>query len=123
MDWFMVKIVYEIICGEGDHMAQFDEQLRLINAANEKEAFQKANMIGEAEAVCFPNIKSELVQWNFMGVTEILAIADFSHGAEIWSRIREEDQADYYRNQILTRTGYLAQNLQTCHPSPFLTLP
>lgn len=121
MDWFIAKIVYEIICGPGNHTAQFDEQLRLIKAANEKDAYRQAITIGEAEAVCFPNIKSELVQWNFMAVTEIFPITDFTHGAEIWSRIREEDQPASYRDQILKRAGSLAQNQLTCHPSPSLT--
>jgi hypothetical protein len=28
MRWFVAKIVYQIICGNGNHMPQFDEQLR-----------------------------------------------------------------------------------------------
>ena len=30
MKWYLAKIVYRIICGEGNHTPQFDEQLRLI---------------------------------------------------------------------------------------------
>ena len=26
MHWFLAKIVYRIICGSGEHTAQFDEQ-------------------------------------------------------------------------------------------------
>ena len=32
MNWYLAKIVYRIICGQGNHTAQFDEQLRLIQA-------------------------------------------------------------------------------------------
>ena len=46
MNWFMAKIVYRIICGEGDHTPQFDEQLRLIVADNEEEALKKGYAIG-----------------------------------------------------------------------------
>lgn len=47
MNWYLAKIVYRIICGEGDHIAQFDEQLRLINAASKVDAFHKAQLIGK----------------------------------------------------------------------------
>ena len=45
MNWYMAKIVFRIICGEGHHTPQFDEQLRLIGATNEEEAFEKAKAI------------------------------------------------------------------------------
>jgi hypothetical protein len=47
MNWYLAKIVYRIICGDGDHTAQFDEQLRLIYAANKEDAFYKAQHIGK----------------------------------------------------------------------------
>jgi hypothetical protein len=47
MNCYLAKIVYRIICGEGKHMPQFDEQLRLIYAEDDFHAFQKARIIGE----------------------------------------------------------------------------
>ena len=35
MKWYLAKIIYRIICGEGIHTPQFDEQLRLIHAEDE----------------------------------------------------------------------------------------
>ncbi|MEP7129294.1 MAG: DUF4288 domain-containing protein, partial [Chitinophagales bacterium] len=29
MNWYLAKIVFRIICGDGLHQPQFDEQLRL----------------------------------------------------------------------------------------------
>ena len=49
MTWYLAKIVYRILCGDGNHTAQFDEQLRLIAASNEVEAFAKAQQIGRKE--------------------------------------------------------------------------
>ena len=49
MNWYMAKIVYQIICGEGNHKPQFDEQLRLIEAPTENEALRKAQEIGQRE--------------------------------------------------------------------------
>ena len=47
MNWYLAKIVYRIICGNGDHAAQFDEQLRLIYATNKEDAFYKAQLTGK----------------------------------------------------------------------------
>ena len=35
MKWYLAKLVYRIICGEGNHKPQFDEQLRLIYAEDD----------------------------------------------------------------------------------------
>ena len=40
MNWYVAKLVFRVISGAGDHQAQFDEQLRLINADNELSAFE-----------------------------------------------------------------------------------
>jgi hypothetical protein len=55
MNWYLSKIIFRIICGEGQHTPQFDEQLRLIAAANEEEAFDKAMAIGQREQDGFYN--------------------------------------------------------------------
>ncbi len=47
MKWYLAKLVFRIICGEGEHTAQFDEQLRLIKANNKEEAFHKAKRVGK----------------------------------------------------------------------------
>jgi hypothetical protein len=96
MNWYVTKIVYQIICGNGQHAAQFDEQLRLVQAHDEEEAFEKAVRIGESEADVFFNQKQELVQWKFINVAELYRLSKFVDGAEIHSRIREVDDAENY---------------------------
>ena len=46
MNWYVAKIVFRIMSGDGNHHAQFDEQLRLISADDELQAFEKATAIG-----------------------------------------------------------------------------
>jgi hypothetical protein len=41
MKWYVAKLVFQIICGEGNHTAQFDEQLRLVQSEDEDSAFAK----------------------------------------------------------------------------------
>ena len=36
MNWYLSKLVFRIVCGDGQHRAQFDEQLRLIAAADKE---------------------------------------------------------------------------------------
>ncbi|HUQ97472.1 MAG TPA: DUF4288 domain-containing protein [Chitinophagaceae bacterium] len=96
MKWYLAKIVYRIVCGDGNHTAQFDEQLRLISAKDEDEAFEKATSIGHSEGETFFNNKAEAVQWVFVNVSELYRLQQLIDGAELYSRITEVDDADSY---------------------------
>lgn len=77
-------------------MAQFDEQLRLIAAADEDEAFEKAASIGKDEEDSFYNLKQQLVRWQFINVSELYHLNELIDGAEMYSRISEVDNAEAY---------------------------
>jgi len=96
MNWYLTKIVYRIICGQGNHMAQFDEQLRLIQADTAQEAFEKSAMLGEKEEDKFFNEDQKLVQWKFINVAELYKLSGLLDGAELYSRIQETDNAELY---------------------------
>jgi hypothetical protein len=100
MKWYLIKIVYRIICGEGSHKPQFDEQLRLITANNEDEAYMKACVIGKDEEDAFYNQKQQLVRWQFINVSELYHLHELIDGAELYSRINEVDDADTYINFV-----------------------
>jgi len=53
MNWYLAKIVFRIVCGDGEHTPQFDEQLRLILASSKEEAFKKAGHKVEKEKKTF----------------------------------------------------------------------
>src|SRR3712207_6594892 len=106
MNWYLAKIVYQIICGNGAHKPQFDEQLRLVQAANEEEAFSKARKIGEAEQEVFYNQKQQLVQWRFVNVSELYQM-DLVDGAELYSKITEQDDAKTYVDVIRMKAEQL----------------
>ena len=55
MNWYLAKFVYRIVCGNGSHNPQFDEQLRLIAATGREEAFTKAQQMGRNEEESFYN--------------------------------------------------------------------
>jgi hypothetical protein len=94
MKWYIVKIIFRIICGEGQHAVQFDKQLRLISAQNEKEAFEKAKITGAREEDSFLNSELKRVKWAFVGITELKEIKEFGDGLELYSVIEEADDAE-----------------------------
>jgi Domain of unknown function (DUF4288) len=107
MNWYLTKIVYQIICGEGNHTAQFDEQLRLISAADEHEAFSKAQSIGKMEEESFFNQQQQLVRWKFINVCELYKLSELIDGAEIYSRIQEADNADRFVEMVNGKADYI----------------
>lgn len=96
MNWYLAKIVYRVICGNGDHTAQFDEQLRLVLAENKEQAFIKAQQTGRKEEEQFYNNKEELVCWQFINVCELYKMGEMIDGAELYSRIEERGDGEAY---------------------------
>lgn len=96
MNWYVAKIVFQIISGEGDHQPQFDEQLRLVSADNERQAFEKACNMGRQNQDRFVNVKKQTVQWQFIDVAELNPVSELTDGAELYYNIHEEADAELY---------------------------
>jgi Domain of unknown function (DUF4288) len=108
MKWYLSKLVFRVIYGNGSHSAQFDEQLRLIFAEDEFHAFQKARTIGDRE--CMNTALNNSVQWKFIDVTELYPLTNIADGAEVFSNITEEADADMYIRNTQKRAVQLLQN-------------
>jgi len=108
MEWYLAKLVYRIVCGAGNHSAQFDEQLRLVHAEDELHAFNKAQLIGEREQDCFQNRAEQLVRWKFINVTELYKLEELTDGAEVYSRIHEDVDGDNYQHTVHVKARYLS---------------
>lgn len=100
MNWYLAKMVFRIICGDGDHTAQFDEQLRLVAAGSKEEAFHKAQVLGAREEEMFFNQNQQLVQWQYISVSELYQLRELIDGAELYSRIEEKEHAESYLHVI-----------------------
>lgn len=100
MNWYLAKMVFRIICGDGNHTAQFDEQLRLVAAGSLEEAYHKAQLMGGKEEEMFFNNNQQLVQWQFISVSELYQLHELIDGAEVYSRIEEKENADSYLHII-----------------------
>lgn len=110
MKWYMAKIVYQIVCGEGHHTPQFDEQLRLIHAENNLHAFHKARHIGKTEEDCFLNYVNKPVLWKFINVAEIHLLDVLTDGAEVYSTICEDDNEAVYIRSVHLKAAHLLES-------------
>ncbi len=111
MNWYLAKMVYRIIIG-GDNTCQFEEQLRLITAHTPLAAFEKAYHIGSTETKELGNAVQSLVHWKFVDVTELYRINQYSDGAEIFSSMRELENATIAEELIHKRAATVKSNIQ-----------
>jgi len=111
MNWYVAKLVFRVISGSGDHHAQFDEQLRLINADTEHQAYEKASTIGHANQDSFMNIQRQTVKWQFIDVAELNAITGLTDGAELYYNIHETPDPDLYIAWAHHRSALLGQKV------------
>lgn len=109
MNWYIAKIVFGITA-ENKDTKQFDEQLRLIEAETQEEAFLKARMIGLSEEDSFVNDKNKMVKWEFINVAELMQIKRLEDGVEVYSRIHEMEEAKSYVNFIHQKAMALRLN-------------
>ena len=112
MNWYLAKIVYQIICGDGCHRPQFDEQLRMILAGDKLTALYKAMETGVREEDSFMNNSNKLVHWKFVNVAELYPLTEMGDGAEVYSRVTEWDDANAYTKLINQRASRLENEIK-----------
>ena len=109
MKWFAVNCIYQIIFGDGLHSPQFNEQVRLIEAENIRDAITKAKQFASGYNPSFRNSEGKNVVWNFVDVGGIIEIKQPKDGVEVSSKILEPESIEAYlknlkyRNKILTK--------------------
>lgn len=96
MKWYLVKLVFQVLSGEGAHTPQFDEQVRLISADEVNWAYEKATVIGWLEQRSFLNHSEENVTWKFIEVAEIQVVPNPEDGVLLCSYTAEPDNAKEY---------------------------
>jgi hypothetical protein len=107
MNWFLAKLVFRIVCGSGAHAAQFEEQVRLIYADDELHAFHKARLLGEGNCLRAGSVVG--AQWKFIDVSELHILAQHTDGAEVFSIIKEEANAETYIRTVQKAATQLLQ--------------
>jgi hypothetical protein len=109
MNWYLSKIVFQIVTGENHSRGQFDEQLRLIHAGDYEEAIEKAITIGEKEQELFYNQRNKPVRWQFIGVAELHLLDTLRDGMEVYSRTEENTEPEQFIQLIQKKEENLRQ--------------
>ena len=112
MKWFLVKYIYQIVSGEGNYNAQFDEQLRLMQASNVNDALRKAEELADGFQPPFKNCKGEVVSWKFICIADLHEIQMPEDGAEVTSILHEPNDVPAFLNTIEQRKLFLQQHIQ-----------
>lgn len=107
MQWYIAKITFQIVCGDGDHMPQFDEQLRLIYAKSFEHALQKARQFGEQGEDTFLNNNGQLVKWKFINVVNLYNLHSLEDGSEICSNVHEVVHSEMFIQLINNKAALL----------------
>lgn len=110
MNWYLTKMIFRIVCGQGNHKAQFDEQIRLIQAASPEDAYGKAMAYAQAEAEA--SEKDAPVRWEFINIPELLQLNGLVDGAELYSKVQEEENGSLYEQLIHRRAAMLKYNIE-----------
>ena len=118
MNWYLSKIVFQIVTGEDYSKGQFDEQLRLIKAGDYEEAIEKATTIGEKEQELFYNQRNKPVKWQFIGVSELHLLDTLRDGMEVYSRTEENTEPEEFIQLVQKKE----ENLRQQNANKFLLL-
>ncbi len=112
MNWYLTKLVFNIEIEKSKSSSQFDEQLRMISATSQEEAFFKARAVGKREEVEFLNTQQKKIAWRFIDVCEVQLIEALNDGVEIYSSTHETEEANNYIRFIKQKASLIqTQNL------------
>jgi len=101
MNWYLVKLIFSLDGYDNTKNAQFDEQLRLINATNEEAAYFKAKQMGKQFQSTFSTENGNLLSFNFIDVSEVIKVEQLSDGVEIYSNtIETHDKKTFIQSVI-----------------------
>lgn len=111
MKWFIVKYMYQIIIGEGNHTPQFDEQIRLLMAFDSAEALNKAESQADGFHKPFANHNGELVTWKFICIADLNEIDQPHDGQELCSSLHEPEDVSEFLGFAYKRKEYLEMDV------------
>jgi len=110
MNWYLVKMLFQIVCGKGCHTPQIDEQIRIVEARDLVTAFHKSMDIGKKEDDCFLNESNIPVRWKFIGIGEVYLLNEMLDGAEMFSRIYEVEDTGRILSLIQQKADTMAMD-------------
>jgi len=85
MKKYLAKLIFNVSFENQNQSAEFDEQMRIIEARNLDEAFFKARYIGQKEEGAFTNKDLNKITWSFIDVADLYAIETTKDGEQLYS--------------------------------------
>jgi len=111
MNWYISKIVFQVIMNGKEHLPQFDEQLRIVAASSKQEALNKALLLGQTEEGSIMNNQSQqLIHWKFINISALYQLKELLDGAEICSITHEPENAENFIDMIHQKAAYIQHN-------------
>ncbi|MEY4877147.1 MAG: hypothetical protein RJA07_2524 [Bacteroidota bacterium] len=105
MNWYIAKLIFNIDVNYGNNTKQFDEQLRLVSAKTNTEAYYKAKLIGTNEELDFVNENNTHINWKFIDVAELILLNEIKDGMEVYSTTVETEKSNAYIYQTKLRAN------------------
>ncbi len=99
-NWYIAKIVFAIVNNSLKENKQFDEQLCMIEARDEHEAFFKARMLGVKNEEEVNGENEKIIFWKFVDVPFLKPVHSFKDGMELYSCIHECDREEDYEKYV-----------------------
>ena len=96
MEWYVAKLVYQIVSNKKTAAPQIDEQYRLIRADEAGWALEKANTLGKLGECKLSSYKNSFVEWKFINVVDLYEVGEMKDGAELFSHINEPSNLEEY---------------------------
>jgi hypothetical protein len=113
MKWYIAKLIFNIDINNGKDAKQFDEQLRLVSAKTNTEAYYKAQLIGNTEQANFISDNNTNVNWRFIDVAEVVLLNEIIDGMQLYSLTTESEKpSDYIQFTKLKANHFQDQLLQ-----------
>ena len=110
--WYVTTLILQCKVGNQDTGPwTCQEQIRILKAGSNSEAYQKASELGKEEEHSYTNIDGESVVWEFIGVEDLEELSEnkISDGVEIRTRVWKEDNPLEFIREKKDLTVYRAE--------------
>lgn len=96
MEWYVAKMVYQVVNSKKSHTPQIDEQYKLIQADDRAWAWEKATILGKLGECKLEGVEQGSVQWKFIHIVDLLEIGELKDGVELFSDTDEPENIEEY---------------------------
>jgi len=100
MKTYLAKLLFNVAIDNDHDVAEFDEQLRMIQSSSIESALYKARHLGRKEEESFVGAHQKKVTWKFIDVAEIYPLEEVKDGQQLYSNSLKVQDANSYLNYI-----------------------